>query len=255
MEQEKKKGSFGKVLLVIILLIVFAVGGWFCNEYYRNNIASKDTEKEEQDGELDVKSDLVQKLYNKVTVNGEGKGNSLKNWIYGENGELDISKDDGVTLMKLVVINLDNSKLEEISCEGLNIPETINNFTNYCKFYSTATTIKSYKSDYVSSVFKDIYGKNVKMNSEAYMDDKINIGRYFPVGDRYYEYTITTGVEYGPAGYTDTIEKAEKVGNKLKIYENEIYELEGEEPVTNKFIYTFEKQDDNSYAFISRKKA
>ena len=64
--EKKKKSSIGVTIFVIILLAIFAVGGWFGNDFYRKKVEEgnkkvekKNTKKDEveKDEELDPKSE------------------------------------------------------------------------------------------------------------------------------------------------------------------------------------------------------
>ena len=82
MEQEKKKGSFGKVLLVIILLIVFALAGWFGNQFYGDKIeflnfnkSDEEETKEKTTKEEDVTvDDSIENLVKLVGLDYESDG-------------------------------------------------------------------------------------------------------------------------------------------------------------------------------------
>ena len=265
---KRKKGSFWKIFIIILLLILFAVGGWFGNSFYQEKIAKKDTsdtsdtnkkkkdntEEEEKDEELDTKSDLVQKLYNKVTIYNEGvKADCHKNWIYGNKDEFLVSYETDEVKLNLVNINLDDSKKQTELCDNINIPSTLDNFYSDCTFLNGSDLQVYFTKDYVQTIYKDIYGKDATFNSSTYISAKIV--RYYPIGDKYYKYTAIGGDVCGPADYVSTIVKAEKVGKEIKIYESESYNEEGKDSVISSYIYTFSKQSDGNYAFVSRKKA
>ena len=82
MEQEKKNGSFGRVLLVIILLIVFALAGWFGNQFYGDKIeflnfnkSDEEETKEKTTKEEDVTvDDSIENLVKLVGLDYESDG-------------------------------------------------------------------------------------------------------------------------------------------------------------------------------------
>lgn len=264
-QAEKKKSSIGVTIFVIILLAIFAVGGWFGNDFYRKKVEEgnkkvekKNTKKDEveKDEELDPKSELVQKLFKKVTLNGEGTADCHKNWIYGGKDEFDVNSETDTVKTSLVAINLEDSKKQSVSCGSINIPsEQDEYFSNDCSFISPSDNQVYFEKEYVESVFKDVYGKNATLNPDVYILSGGDLVHFYPFDGKYYKYTAIGGNVCGPEGYTEAIERAEKVGKEIKIYESETYNEEGKDPVVTKYVYTFSKQDDGSYGFVSRKKA
>ena len=92
---ENKKGSVGKVIIVILLLMLFSVGGIIAGSYLTSHnmlnfiktakkIENNDKEKESEK-ELDLNSRLVKFLYNEVTED-ELTPNWKAGWRYAESG-------------------------------------------------------------------------------------------------------------------------------------------------------------------------
>ena len=267
---KKKKSSFWKVIIFIFLLILFAVGGWFGNMYYQKYLEKKDTTdktnknkdnkenkekvEEEKEEELDTKSDLVQKLYNKVTIYDEGKkADCHKNWIYGNKDEFDVASETDEVKLNLVAINMEDVKKGTDLFSSIDIPSSMENYSNDCTFLNGSDMQVYFTKDYIQTLYRDIYGKDATFDSSAYIS--ANLVRYYPVGDKYYKYTAIGGNVCGPVDYIDTISKALKVGKEIKIYETENYIEEGKDAVISNYVYTFSKQDDDTYVFVSRKKS
>lgn len=103
MNEEKKKGGLVlKLILVVILLVVFAIAGWFGNEYYRNNVKSEksDVEKalnnKDKDDWNDLGTDIskVKDVYEVVKTYTQEKSRSDggKSFYSGELLQIALSK-------------------------------------------------------------------------------------------------------------------------------------------------------------------
>lgn len=277
-KKNKKGGSVLKTILVVILLALFAVGGWFGNDFYRKAIKNENTsesdeiekEKSDQDdlkdGSLDVNSDLVKNLYNKVTdseynYNGELYRNCKKNWLYGtgDSGykeEFDVATAAPEEKANFVFRNLEKSKGTKESCDNLNIPDRVDSFYSICAFNTEVNPIGdeiSYDVDYVESIYQDLFGKDDKFDTNLILKGQGNLIKFLNIGGKYYEYATIGGSVCGPVKYIDKIYKAEKKNHMIYIYEEEEYFEEDVSKSINKFVYTF-RELDGSYYFVSRKK-
>ena len=286
--EEKKKGGFLKVLLVIILMIGCLVGGYFGGNYLVSNYLPNNTkgssnevneEKESQSKdkveELEVNARLVQYLYNKVD---SGNNSSwYKYWQYDDshnNNKINPTDDfyvkDASDIVKLQILslNLEESKRQYIYGDDLaKVPAESNGlmnaptYANYVNNQSLASQY-GYKSEYIDSLYKELYGsdltpsRSVPVYTDVY---KITAYIYNEALDMYVLYRGIGGGTTGPGGYTTKLTKATKNGTTVEIYEEVTkaeYASSDSAPTTttNTVKYTFEQEKDGLYKYISRTK-
>lgn len=274
LNQEKKKGRLLLVVCLIVLMLLcgglgFLLGNGDLIVSKKTEDLSKEKKVEEKtikNGELEVDSELVKKLYGKVTdselSDNQGKYRSChKNWLYGtnENGykeEFDVETALPEEKANFVFHNLERSKGKVESCDNLDIPSRVDSFYSICSFNKEVNQIGdeiSFDVKYVENVYHNLFGKNDKFNQNLILKGQGNVVQFLNISGRYYEYITIGGSVCGPVKYIDKVTKAEKINDTIKIYEDEEYFEENVSKKTSKFVYTF-KEEDDSYIFVSRKK-
>ena len=265
--QEKKKGRLLLVICFILVMILCGGLGYYLGtsgligskEVKEDNTTKKEDKKTEiKDGSLDVESEIVKSLYEKVGP-GVGTHPSNMNWRYDNNGEFDYATATAEDKMKLVAMIVDESNRKVVSCEGLTIPEKQGEYYySVCAFnanYGSNGEENYYEASYLESVYKDIFGKSANFENGA-MRDKNTIDKYYYVAgtNNYYKYTLVSGAEGSPVKFEVKLDKAEKANDEIKIYESvERFEEEVSKGTTS-YVYTF-KKDSDTYGFVSRKVA
>ncbi len=283
--EEKKKSNKGLIVVIIILVItLLSLGGYVLVDKGIIKIGTKEDnkiiEKEDTKGEeqLDINSRLVQTLYNQVTT---GITSCQRNWIYRdaegkEKDEFYAEKATEEEKMNFVGNLLSEKNRIYIDCTNTEIPSTMKSGewtkTSVCesnKLNYIQEAEYGYTKKYIDFIYKSIFGGNAKVDTNiAINSDPYYVGSYIyiPALDKYILYEIEGGGTCGPTSYNVTIEKAIIMGKELKIYEKEILSTltggndgalgtmddEVEEEKTSNYIYTFEKESDGMYKFISR---
>ena len=291
MEQSKKKNKGLIVFLVLLILIILGLVGYICydkklifNDNKAVSTSNKLGNKLEKEQNLDINSRLVQTLYNSVTSRNEF---CSKYSIYGTVKENDYIVDEVSEKDKMALVqhNLKNNYYETISCTDVNVPDVLsinvngtnidyysgcsaNNPDNYERTLIEQRFIeKRYSKKYVESIYKSLFGKDAKL------DTSVPITSYGPEAyfynkdiDSYIKYAFAGGGTCGPIKYKDEIEKAVLKGDTLKIYEktivttgeNDSYDINGNlkhedaTTSTNYHVYTFLRESDGMYKFVSR---
>ena len=274
-EKKAKKNNKGIVILsVLLILVILLFAGYVLVDReiisFEKNANNSDVVEKEEKIELDINSRLVQSLYDSVTVDGDGW---FKYWVYSDSRDTSSFDDFYVESaseqikMNIVGMNLAESKRKYFNCSSVNIPKE-NSFgvsvcyANTMPGYEGIYTPRSYDREYVEGVYKEIFGKDAKLDTSA--DIPVN---YF--GSESYSYVASEGVYVlyvtesggtgGPGGYTTSLKSATKDGDKLYIYENVKNEIYDDNEVLQKtvnfvMVYTFELEDDGMYKFVSRVK-
>ena len=287
MEKGKKKNMRLIVFLVLLILIILGLVGYICYDkklIFNDNKAVSTSNKLEKEQNLDINSRLVQTLYNSVTSRDEF---CFKYSIYGKVQDDDYIVDEVSEKDKMALVkhNLKNNYYETVSCTDVNVPDTlsINVNGNDINYYSScsvdpnadqSTPIeqrfieKEYSKEYVETIYKSLFGKDAKL------DTNVPITSYGPEVyvynkdiDSYIKYAFAGGGTCGPVKYKDKIEKAVLKGDTLKIYEktdvttgpDDTYDSNGNllkhedaTTSTNYHVYTFLRESDGMYKFVSR---
>lgn len=288
--KEKKKSNKGLIVVIIILVIaLLSLGGYVLIDKDIIKIGTKEDnkiiEKEETKSEkqLDINSRLVQTLYNQVTT---GITSCQRNWIYRSKegkvkDEFYVEKATEEEKMNFVGNIIVGHSRDIVDCNSTNIPDELTlNKNNYAMNYSSVCKKnKDNNTYYIQYVYSkqdmEVYYKTI-FGSDAKLDTKTDIfldtysGRvyhYVSSLDKYVLYERTDGIggTCGPILYDDTIESATLKDNSLKIREKEVVTTgsEGpdgifgtsddiEEKETYTYVYSFEKESDGMYKFISR---
>lgn len=194
MEQEKKKGSFGKVLLVIILLIVFALAGWFGNQFYGDKIEFLNFNKADEE---------------------ETKEKTTK--------EEDVTVDDSIeNLVKLVGLDYesDGMKVSEMSDEyKMNIVSKQLRGETVIKSRTVASTEEYVAASVVEEKYNSIFGDGKYKRPESI---KINCYTYnYNATTDSFDASIPPSDGCGPigVGVNEKIISAKKNGDTLKVTE------------------------------------
>lgn len=264
--KEKKNGVLFGTIFVIILLILFMLGGFFVgknistnkiNQNTGNESTGGDTNTSETEKELDIHSRLVQFLYNEVTYD-----QVEPSWIFGwefnnlhDNNRRNTDNfyaDKADEIYKMVFVGRNLSDAEKKYSYGMNVPAS-----EYGHVDSNDQVY--YTKEYIETVYQTIFGKDAKLNTSI----PIHIGIYATETyaydantNHYYKYVTEGGGTGMTGGYVSQISKAVLKGNELVIYQD-VRELDTDKTTElSKFqyAYTFEKEDDGMYKFISREK-
>ena len=290
MEKGKKKNMRLIVFLVLLILIILGLVGYICYDkklIFNDNKAASTSNKLEKEQNLNINSRLVQTLYNSVTSRNEF---CSKYSIYGKVQDDDYIVDEVSEKDKMVLVkhNLKNNYYETVSCTDVNVPDTLSinvngtdiNYYSSCSVNNPnadqSTPIeqrfieKEYSKEYVETIYKSLFGKDAKLDTnvpitssyvpEAYVYNK-DI-------DSYIKYAFAGGSgTCGPVKYKDKIEKAVLKDDTLKIYEktdvttgpDDTYDSNGNllkhedaTTSTNYHVYTFLRESDGMYKFVSR---
>lgn len=271
---EKKNNNIIVVILsVVVLVLFFLFGGYVLVDQgvIKLNFGKGQIEEKNEKEELDINSRLVQNLYDSVTV--DGVLSSVSYWVYSDSlpgpGSYDFknfyaeSASEQIK-MNIVGMNLLESKQKFANCSSVNIPKE-NSFgisacyANTMPGYEGLYISKSYDRSYIERVYKNIFGKDEKLDTSIDIPMNFFGSRsysYVASEDAYVLYVAEVGGTGGPGGYSASLKSAAKDGNMLYIYEdvkNEIYDSNSVYIKTEKYTmtYTFELEDDNMYKFVS----
>lgn len=193
----------------------------------------------------------MQNLYKEVGSNNE----YMPYWMY--NGDeinqdnIDIQKMPEVNKMELVYENIRQSDIFGISCNA--IPEKPE--IGQCN--QSRGTYKISK-EAVEQTYRKLYGSNAQLDLSTIMyTDVHKVGRYSYVDtlDAYVLYSIEEGGT-SATRYQKELIKAEKFGNQVKLYEKlTVSSLDTTQKVTTEnYIYTFKKEKEEMYTYITREK-
>lgn len=273
LEKKVKKNNSGIIILSILLVLViliFAFYVLFDQGIIKLGGAKVEEEVKEEVVEVNVKSRLVNYLYNSVANASDGN-DWYRFWRY-QNGFTDQLVDfysksaPEKVKMQLVAKNINDSFADYIyNCEDGFIPDN-NEYGNsacwYRKEYNEYRAMVSFEREYIESIYKQLFGSDAQLDTSVdFKADLIGASsyKYIPKYDRYFEYQTSGGVTTGPGGYVTKLEKALKEGNKIYIYEDvvvEKYDGNDNKIGTENYymVYTFELEDDGMYKFISRVK-
>ena len=274
--KEKNKGS--KLAFVIVLLVLFLVGGFFGGKYYYDthnkcgvSDKTKETTNEEKEKELDINSRLVQFLYTEVTHDTER--NCYAGWEFYSNDEREKDYKFGDANSNEISMNILGQNIGGLVQEYVQSDQApkVENRRNHKVSYHDGKEYDlgtySYTKQQVESVYKRIFGSEVKLDTSLTIPldiFHIEVLYYDSKTDKYYPQYIEGGGTCGPAGYNYKLSKAVKKGNELKIYQDVEFVEYGEngDPTADniktndkfKFVYTYELEDDGMYKFVSRTK-
>ena len=271
---EKKNNKIGQIIIIIILLIVGCFGGFYIGKKYSSITINNNKEKtanvnntsNKQEKELDISSKLVQFLYNEVSENVEKETWSF-GWRFSYENLSEIEKDFIVSERsekeKMVLVGQILRKTGDVVMTE-DMPE------NAKAGHKPSTLGYYYTRQYIENVYKTLYGETEKIDTSVIIPLDMyggeNLG-YDSTTDRYYTYLAETGGTSGPGGYKAKLEKAIKKNNNIVLYQNiekinykadengiVTDSLENQQIENFQYIYTFEKDLDGMYKFISRKK-
>lgn len=272
MPRKKKKLrlkiDFVSCLVIVLGLFILVYGCvYMSNSKTKTKINNKklvmkelvDDEKEdtEKDKSIDIESKIVKDLYGRVTsTDGE-----YKYWMYTDYSQIIDTTTDmtaatakEVVKMNFVGNSLDSSKAEKVTCDN-KVPDIIANTRSVCsnnKRNNSNQDEIGYKKDYVGSIYESIFGGTFTPDVTIPLYIAPNSGEVY-----YYVDALSMYIKYYgepnnvvPNGtYIGKVSKVTEEDDQLKLLED----------VTNgdnkiKFKYTFEKEKDGNYIFISREK-
>ncbi|MBQ6477008.1 MAG: hypothetical protein IJI43_01045 [Bacilli bacterium] len=253
--EEKKKSNIGIILLVIVLLCAAFAGGYFVNE--KGLIGGeKDTPKEEEKEEkettkeLDVNSRLVKMLYNETIMPelSDSCHKQYETWSEGTEKKDFVAESAMEEIkMRFVAHNLS----EDFIKHGGKAP------ASPLENYKNSDQDSYYEKSYIDSVYKQIFGVNSKLDTSATMyKDRAHFNAYIydSKTDNYYLYNIIVGDAIcGPAEEKLTLSKAVEKGDIVELTVNAEWFAENVSEEKYKYIYTFEKDKDELYKFVSVK--
>lgn len=257
MEKEKKKGNKARIVWVTIL-IVLLLGAFFGFGYAlgankilnifddiakkevkvdNTSTESKDDTNQSDSGELDINSRLVQFLYNEVSEDFQGQ---YFNYFYSNNYN---SKDYYVD---------QQSEESKMWLVGRLITSNVDVYSGPVNGTLCEETRKIVSKARVEALYHQLYGSSAKLDTSAV----VHIGhlqelKYSESFDGYYLCSHEGGGTYG-GSETAKLVKAIEEGNSIKLYQDvEIYDA-GVLSEQYQLIYTFEKESDGLYKFISK---
>lgn len=217
----------------------------------------KKTNEEKKEKSIDVESKIVKDLYGRVTsVDGE-----YKYWMYTDYDRVtDLTSDiNAATSKEIIKMNfvgnsIDSSKAETVTCDN-KVPDIIANTRSVCsnnKRNHANQEEVGYKKDYVGSIYTSIFGGTFTPDSTIPLYIAPNSGEVYYYVDAlsmYIKYYGEPNSVIANGSYTGKVSKVTEEDNQLKLLED----------VTNgdnkiKFKYTFEKENDGNYIFVSREK-
>ena len=245
--------------------------------------------KSKQKQNLDVNSRLVQTLYNSVTSDDTSY---TKYSIYGTVKDKDyiVSEVSEIDKMGLVKNNLTDAYYNYVSCSSANVPDTLSidvegsklSYFSGCSDnnpdninYGGSSSIRDryiksmYSKKYVETVYKRLFGKDAKLDTSVPITNiSYPIAYFYNENlDSYIEYAAVGGTTGAPIQYKSEIEKAELKDATLKIYEktvttvkeDDVYDNNGNiekygdtKNTTDTYVYTFLRESDGMYKFVSR---
>ena len=168
-EIKEKKSNGSKVVIFILVVLLLGACAYIAydklmvnEDILNNNVQENKKIKEEN---LDVNSRLVMDLYLSVTSNDDSV---FKYWMYDtDNFNVDNATEE--SKLKIVGINLNETKSTLYSCDDSSIPERLNdNYINVCaanKEWQANYSAIAYDKKYVESLYKKIYGNDAKYAS------------------------------------------------------------------------------------------
>ncbi len=213
--------------------------------------------KEEKEKTIDVDNKIVKDLYGRVT-SSDGE---YKYWMYTDytdvtdmTSDLDVKSAKEVVKMNFVGNSIDQSKTEKVECDT-KIPDIVANTRSVCsnnKRYNSNQDQLGYKKSYIESIYESIFGGTFTPDSTIPLYIAPNSGEvyyYIAALDMYIKYYGEPNNVAASGSYNGKVSKVTEEDNNLKLLED----------VTNgdnkiKFKYTFEKESDGNYKFISREK-
>ncbi len=217
----------------------------------------KKEQEEKKSNSIDVESKIVKDLYGRVTsVDGE-----YKYWMYTDydqitdtTSNMTASTAKEIIKMNFVGNSIDSSKAETVTCDN-KVPDIIANTRSVCsnnKRNHANQEEVGYKKDYVGSIYTSIFGGTFTPDSTIPLYIAPNSGEVY-----YYVDALSMYIKYygepnsvaANGSYTGELSKVTEENKQLELLEN----------VTNgdnkiKFKYTFEKENNGNYIFISREK-
>ncbi len=271
--EEKKNNKIGQIIIIIIFLVIGCFGGFYIGKNYSSTKITDNKEDTKKDNntaseqeELDISSKIVQFLYNEVSENVENETWSF-GWRFNYKKTDEIENDFIVSERseedKMVLVGQILRKTGDVVLID-NMPE------NAKAGYKPSSIGYFYTREYIESVYKTLYGEDKNIDTsiiiplDLYGGEKLG---YDSTTDRYYIYLTETGGTSGPGGYKAKLEKAIKKNNNIVLYQNieKInYKADENGIVTDspenqqienfQYIYTFEKDSDGMYKFVSREK-
>ena len=256
-------------VLVILLMGVscamgYALGGAKIINKVNGTPKAKNQSLEQKEEELDVHSRLVQHLYYGVT-HDVLVPSCTGLWEYVAGGDeslrttFNAETAPEAAKMQIVGMHLNNDMGTII--ENSQVPDQPNvsgpgaNASSYLGRYLT--------KDYVEYIYKSIFGQNATLDTSIPIElsaYRVNAYIFDEATQRYYLYYRNSGGTCGNVGSTYVLQKATHVGNTIKIYQyGEDLETDNQgqpSSVTAKYyyVYTFEKESDGMYRFVSRTK-
>lgn len=263
-----KKNKNSTIIIAILAVVVILVLGYFVyNKFFKkdntgtkNNETVKDENKNDQKevGQiLDIGSDFVLNLYNKVSLPGDSY---YKYWFYGENDNYQVSKADEHSKMGLVYINLqkeDFTALPSNSQLSTNLTLNGNNYT--LETYGNSSFI-SY--DKVEAVYKDLFGSTKTLDKKEPLPTSALITAYYIYDARVNGYVLYTTPAGGTSSnyYHGMLLKANQTKDEVIIAEKVTYtevDINGTATVKSEAIYnyTFKTTDGENYFLVSRVKS
>lgn len=259
--EPKKKGNKLIFPFILVLLLLLGTVGFVLYDKGIIPIDKKEEVKEEKkiekEEELDINSRLVQYLYNIVSYDIEN--DCFSGWMFGPNKMMGPSSEEkdkdyvfsgcDKTAMRIVGHNLNNNLAKSgLASEAPTVSERKNEaYSNGMTYY--------YEKKYIENLYKEIFGATAELDTSIpiSLDEFENTMLYYDSKtDRYYPQIRTLGAVCG-GGISYKLEKADKEGKTIKLYQKAT--LSGENITTEEwyFVYTFELEDD-MYKFISRTK-
>lgn len=269
MTKKKKKLrlkiDFISCLVIVLGIVIVIYGGVYFKSNHTKSVSNKvvienmanENKEEKTEEKLNINDTLVKDLYSKVT-SSDGE---YKYWMYVDytenndvTSDITISNVKEIVKMNFVGKNIDNSKAETVTCDG-NVPDIVSNTRSVCsnnkRFRANENQI-GYKKDYISSIYKSLYGTDLTPDGSIPLYVAPNSGEvyyYISAIDMYVKYYGEPNTVQSTGSYSGVLTNVKEENNNIKIYED----------VTNgdnklKFEYIFEKVDDANYKFVSRKK-
>lgn|GEM_PF-2119725 len=257
----KKKNNGVVIFLIVVVILLFGYITYISFGKVTNKTETVTSDKKErsdsdsEDETLDINSSLVQDLYSKVVLSGDGY---YKYWFYNDSDNYQVSSASESSKMALVYHNLkksDFTTIQNITNIKKNI--TLNN-NNYTLQESSSTGFISY--EVVEQTYKELFGSSDTLNKSEPMQVGPYLSEYYIYDSSVngYVYYLTEG-SGGTTGsfYHGTVLRAVKSGDTIVITEkvefSENTDGEGKITSTDEYQYDFKLSGDN-YSFVSRTK-
>lgn len=284
MKEKKKKNTGLKITIAILLLLLLGCVSFILYDKVLKDYIYPVKQENDDSGfvekeDLNINSRLVQSLYNQVTSDQKISSYYIF-WKYsfienGSNEQFDYSTDFDTVVQDFYVSKAKSStKMLFIADKlygqtSINCNNSIEKQNSYGKSscYDFDGTYKGttlfYSKNVVENVYKELYGDDAVLDTNAPIFMDLYRGKTFVYNDHlngYVEYYIETGGISGPGGYTTSLDQAERDGKNIHLYQDVVYtyydenDMEGSNPLTKKarFKYTFKQDSDGLYTFVSR---